>query len=222
MVGWDRVERAAQASTIAALAGLVALILAAIWDVVGQPFAIEYSVSQPFGTVFEFALVLEALAIAPMMVGSYELGGVTPLWPARFSLGAGIGACLVFAALHVGNVFGTTPFAVSRMSTGWLEIDSLALIIIGLWLTGAPPLAGPWLPTPPRWLGALSGLGIVLTQFGPRLAQLVTVDLVFVDAANALKWIGAVGYLVLFPIWAWLMAGVFRRQGALRSAPHEG
>ena len=199
-MAWDRVGRAAQASMVAALAGLAALVLLGLF----------YAIGQPFGTLNDIALVVETLAIAPLMLGSYELGGVTPLWPARFSLASGIGACLIWAAIHLAFILGLVSFDYTAPATGWLLVENVALIVIGLWLTGAPPLAGPWLRGSLRWLGALAGLGFVLTAIG----------LILGGATHPLAYTGALGYLVLFPIWAWLMAGVFRSRAATPSQAH--
>jgi hypothetical protein len=185
----ERVQRAAVAARVAAVAGGVALVLLILFYVVGQPF----------GTLNDLALIVETLAIAPMMLGSYELGGVTPLWPARLSLAGGIGACLVWAAMHAGFVLGLVSFDYTTAATGAFLVENVALIAIGLWLTGAPPLAGPWMPNRLRWLGALAGLGFVLNGLG----------LILGGMSHPLAWVGGLGYLVLFPIWAWLMAGVF-------------
>ena len=191
-----RVERAAVAARIAAVAGLIALVLLV-------PF---FAIGQPFGTLNDVALIVEILAIAPMMLGSYELGGVTPLWPARLSLAGGVGACLVWAAIHVAFVLGLVAFDYTSAATGAFLVENLALIVVGLWLTGAPPLAGPWMPDRLRWLGALGGLGFVLTGLG----------LILGGMNHPLAWAGGLGYLVHFPIRAWLMGGVFRSRAASR------
>ena len=200
MMGWNRVTRAAQAATVAAAAGLVALVCIALFFTIGQPF----------GTLNDLALLVMTGAIAPMMLGSYELGGVTPLWPARFSLAAGIGACLVWAVVQAAMIAGLVTFDYETGGgTGAFLVENVALIVIGLWLAGAPLLAGPWLPTRPRWLGALSGVGFFLTGLG----------LILGGVDHPLTWIGGIGYQVLFPIWAWLVAGVFRAKAKAPLSP---
>ena len=186
----------------AAVSGLAALVCIALF----------FSVGQPFGTLNDLALLVMILAIAPMMLGSYELGGVTPLWPARFSLAAGIGACVVWAAVQAAMIAGLVTFDYEAGGgTGAFLVENLALIVVGLWLTGAPPLAGPWLPGKLRWLGAFGGLGFVLTGLG----------LILGGVNHPLTWIGGIGYQVLFPVWAWLMVPVFRSRAAApaRSGP---
>jgi hypothetical protein len=185
----SRVTRAATAARVAGVAGLVALVTIGLF----------YALGQPWGTVNDIAFVVEILAIAPLMLGSYELGGVTPLWPARVSLAGGIAGCLVYAAIHIAFIVGAVSFDYDHASTGALLVEDLALVVVGLWLTGAPPLAGPWMPDSLRWLGALGGLGFVLTGLG----------LILGGQSHPLAAVGALGYLVLFPIWALLLARVF-------------
>jgi hypothetical protein len=197
-----RVERAAQAAVVAAVAGAIALVTITLFFTIGQPW----------GTLNDLAITVETLAIAPIMLGSYELGGVTPLWPARASLAGGIAAVLLWSAITLAMVGGFVSFDYEHAATGAFLYQNLALIVIGLWLTGAPPLAGPWLPTPLRWLGALSGLGFVLTGIG----------LIQGGMASPIAYVGGIGYQLLFPIWAWLMAGIFRSQAALRAGPRGG
>ena len=185
----ERVSRAAVAARVAAVFGAAALVLIVLF----------YWLGEPFGTLNDLALIGMTLAIAPIMLGSYELGGVVPLWPARLSLGGGIGAVLLWSALHVAFVARFIAFDYAGPATGIFLVENLALVAIGAWLTGAPLLAGRWLPALERWLGALGGLGFVATGLG----------LILGGASHPLAWAGGLGYLVLFPIWAWRMVGVF-------------
>jgi hypothetical protein len=66
---------------------------------------------------------------------------------------------------------------------------------VGLWIAGANLLAGPWL-TAVRWLGVPAGLGVALYAAGLLLGG--------VD--SGVTGIGALGFLILLPIWALLMA----------------
>jgi hypothetical protein len=188
-MAWDRVGRAAQAAYVAAAAGLVALVTIALF----------FSIGQPWGTLNDIALLVMTLAIAPMMLGSYELGGVTPLWPARLSLAGGIGAVVVWSAIQIAMIVGAVSFDYNSPATGAYAVEDLALIVIGAWLTGAPPLAGPWLPRRLKVLGGLAGLGFVLTGVG----------LLVGSVNHPLVYVGGIGYQVLFPIWAYLVARVF-------------
>jgi hypothetical protein len=194
-MAWDRVGRAAQAAYVAAAAGLVGLVTIALFFWIGQPW----------GTLNDIALLVMTLAIAPVMLGSYELGGVTPLWPARLSLAAGIGAVVLWSVLHAAFIVGIVAFDYEHAATGALLVQNVALIAIGAWLTGAPLLAGPWLPGRLRILGAFAGVGFVLTGAG----------LILGGFGHPLTWVGGIGYQVLFPIWAWLVARVFSSRASL-------
>jgi hypothetical protein len=197
----DRVGRAELGGYVAAVAGAGALVT----------FGLFSSYGQPFGTLNDIFLLVMTLAIAPMMLGSYELGGMTPLWPARFSLASGVAAVLVWSAAQVLMVAGVVTFADEQPATGVLAVEAVeaveavALIVIGAWLTGAPLLAGPWLPGPLRWLGALSGLGFVVFGLG----------LLRGGVNDPLSYVGGIGYQILFPIWAFL----FARLLGLRNRP---
>ena len=182
----DRVRRAELGGYLAAVAGAGALVT----------FGLFASYGQPFGTLNDIFLLVMTLAIAPIMLGCYELGGVTPLWPARFSLASGVGAVLVWSLVQVLMVAGVVTFADEQPATGAFAVEAAALIVIGAWLIGAPLLAGTWLPGPLRWLGALCGLGFVVFALG-----------LFRGGVNEpLAYIGGLGYQVLFPIWAFLFA----------------
>ena len=174
---------------MAAISGVVALVLIGLFFTIGQPF----------GTLNDIALLVMTLALAPIMLGSYELGGVTPLWPARFSLASGIGAILAWSIIQAAMIVGLVTFDYDHGATGAFAVENLALIVIGAWLTGAPLLAGPWLPTRLRILGALAGLGFVLTGAG----------LILAGVNHPLTYVGGIGYQVLFPVWAWLVGRVF-------------
>src|SRR4029077_5274248 len=141
---------------VAAVAGAGALVT----------FGLFSSYGQPFGALNDIFLLVMTLAIAPIMLGCYELGGVTPLWPARFSLLTGVGAVLAWSLAQVLMITGVVTFAYEQPATGAFAVEAAALVVIGAWLTGAPLLAGPWLPGPLRWLGALSGLGFVVFGIG--------------------------------------------------------
>jgi len=182
----DRVRRAEVAGYVAVVAGAGALVT----------FALYSSYGQPFGTLNDMFLLVMMLAIAPMMLGAYELGGVTPLWPARLSLAVGIGAVLAGSAAQALIVAGTVTFDGERPASGAFAIVALALIVIGAWLIGAPLLAGPWLPGPLRWLGSVSGLGFVVFGIG----------LFHGGVDDPFTYVGGIGYQILFPIWAFLLA----------------
>jgi len=82
-----------------------------------------------------------------------------------------------------------------------VAVRSLLTAAIGSWLMGAPLLAGPWLPTMHRWLGTAAGLGFIAMGFG----------LVIGGVDHPLTVVGDAGYLIAFPIWAFLMGRLFAR-----------
>ncbi|HLX36024.1 MAG TPA: hypothetical protein VKR30_12380 [Candidatus Limnocylindrales bacterium] len=192
----DRADRAALAARIAAIGGFVALIVVLL----------EIATGAPISWLGDLALIAMTLAIGPMMLGSYELGGVTPLWPSRLSLAGGIAGTVVWSMIQLAALAGIVPSNGGAPDSGVRLVADVALIVVGLWLTGAPPLAGPWLPSRLRWLGALSGLAFVLVGLGPIIGGDRTIGV-----------IGGLGYVILFPIWAFLMARVFRTQAARAS-----
>src|SRR5262245_19596595 len=104
----SRVTRAATAAIVSGVAGFVALVTIVLFFTVGQPW----------GSINDLAITVETLAIAWMMLGSYELGGVTPLWPARLSLAGGIGAVLVWSAITLAMVAGLVTFDYEHAATG--------------------------------------------------------------------------------------------------------
>jgi hypothetical protein len=187
-MAWDRVERAAQAAYVAAAGGAVALVAVALSLVTGGPF----------GIVANIGFLVMTLAIAPIMLGSYELGGVTPLWPARISLAGGIAAVIVWSVLDLGSILGLVTFDYDPGLTGAAAIESAATAVIGAWLIGAPLLAGPWLPFHLRWLGAVTGLGFFVGGVGLLLG------------GSSFAITAASGLTYLFPLWAYLVARVFR------------
>jgi hypothetical protein len=186
-----RVGRAAVAARVAAAAGFVALIAFGVFDVIGRPF----------DTLGDIALLVMTLAIAPIMLGFYELGGRTPLTPARLALGTGIGSVIAWSVIHAAILLGAVEFHYDRPATGLVAVRALLTVAIGSWLVGAPLLAGPWLPTVHRWLGVACGLGFI--AFG--------IGLVLGGVDHPLYIAGAAGYLIAFPIWAFLMGRVFTR-----------
>ncbi|HEY8869290.1 MAG TPA: hypothetical protein VIM30_07850 [Candidatus Limnocylindrales bacterium] len=170
---------------MAAGSGLLALITIALFFAVGQPF----------GTLNDLSLLVMTLAIAPIMLGFYELGGRTPIGLARLSLAGGIGAVVVWSIVQTAMIVGVLSFDYGRPAIGAYALESIALLVIGAWLAGANPLAGPWLRPVPRWLGMLSGLGFIG----------VGVGLILGGITHPLTYIGGIGYQVLFPLWAVLI-----------------
>jgi hypothetical protein len=204
----SRVTRAAIAATVAGVAGVVAIIALGLTPVMDEPAGgLGVAIGSLAGTVSDVALIVAAVALAPMMLGSYELGGITPLWPARISLAGGIVATLARAALLLLALAGFVTLD-ERAAFDWpLTALVVATIVVGLWLSGAPPLAGRWMPGTGRVIGALTGIGLLLIGIGPLIGE----------GDDLVGFVGEVVYLVLFPIWAFLMARAFR---SLSEAPN--
>jgi len=157
-----------------------------------------------FGTVGDVAVLVMTLALAPVMATWYELGGRTPLRPAQASLASAVGAVLVFSAVQVLYLLGAVTFDLESGATGAFAVEAVAVVVIGLWIGGASVLAGPWLTNGLRWFGAVAGVGVVLYAAGLLLG----------GVTHPLTFVGGVGYQVLLPIWAFLLA---RRWRGLRA-----
>jgi hypothetical protein len=186
--GSERLRWAETGAYAVAVAGLVALVTIAVAP----------------GTLYPVSLAALGLALAPVMLGFYELGGRTPLTPARISLAIGIGATIVWSVLLIGLAAGVVSFDESKAATGAFAIAAVASTVFGAWLVGAPALAGTWLPAGARLLGVVCGLGWVLSGVG----------LLVGGASHPLSYLGGIGYTFLFPIWGLVMG---RRFGTLRS-----
>jgi len=197
----DRVRLAARAALLVAIAGAVALVTIALF----------FSVGQPFGTLNDLSLLVMTLAAAPVMLGFYELGGRTPLTPARLSLAAGVGGIVLWSIIQLAMIVGSISFDYEHAATGAFALEALMLVIVGAWLTGAPLLAGSWLPAGLRWLGALCGAGFILFAAG----------LLMGGVSHPLTYLGGVGYQIAFPIWAFLLSRHLRALAAGR-APARG
>jgi hypothetical protein len=170
-----------------AAAGIVALVAASLFLA---------SAGAAYGTVDDIALLVMTLALAAVMGTFYELGGRTPLRLAQASLVSAIIAVLAWSIVQALLIGGAATFADDVAATGAFAIQAVAVAVIGLWLTGANLLAGSWLTTPPRWLGIVAGVGVVV--FG--------VGLLAGGAFHPLTVVGGVGYQVLLPLWALLLA----------------
>jgi hypothetical protein len=188
----NRVDRAAQAAYVAAAAGVIALVTIALFFTVGQPF----------GTINDLSLLVMTLAIAPIMLGFYELGGRAPLAAARFSLAVGLGAVLAWCLIQAAMIAGVVTFDYEHAATGAFAAETIALVLIGAWLTGASALAGRWLDAISRWLGVISGLGFIVIGVGMLLG----------GVNHPLTYLGGLGYQLVFPVWAWLLGRTLSRR----------
>jgi hypothetical protein len=179
---------------VVAGAGLVAAVTIGLFFPIGQPW----------GTINDAALAVMTLALAPVMLASYELGGRTPLLPARLALAGGIASILAWCFVQAAMILGFVAFDYTNGATGAFAVESILVMLIGAWLIGAPLLAGPWLPSLHRWLGVVSGLGFIGLGLGLLLG----------GTTHPLTYLGGVGYQLAFPVWGYLMA---RRFGSLKA-----
>ena len=194
MINRNRVANGATAAFVGAAAGAVALVSIGLFFTFGQPF----------GAINDLALLLMTAALAPMALASYELGGRTPLRPAQASLALVTVAVTAWCAVQLAMVVGLVTFDYGRGATGAFAAESFTQIVFGAWILGASLLAGPWLPSRPRWLGVLAGAGTVTSAMG----------LLMGGVDHPLTWVGGLGYEIAWPIWAFLLGRVFRRAGA--------
>ena len=187
------VSTAAGAAYVVAAAAVIGLVFIALF----------FSIGQPWGTLNDLALLVMSVALAPLMLAFYELGGRTPTRLAQAAQTAGWLAVLTWSVVQVMLVIGVVSFDYKVGATGAFAIESYADIAIGLWIAGANLLAGPWLNRA-RWLGIVSGLGFVLLGVGLLLG----------GQEHPLTWVGGIGYEIVLPVWAYLMARLFRRLAA--------
>ena len=103
-------------------------------------------------------------------------------------------AAAVWCVTQLLFVLGVVEIDYFAPATGAYAVESVALIVIGLWIAGANLLAGSWL-TAIRWLGVITGLGVVLYAVGTLIS----------GGEGALVYAGAVAWLVLLPIWAFVI-----------------
>ena len=185
----SRTERivavAIRAGYVVAGAGAVALVTIGLFFWIGQPW----------GTINDLSLLVMTLALAPLMLAYYELGGWTPTPLAQAAQALGWIAVLAWCAITGLMVIGVVTFDYYTPAAGALALETWALVYIGLWIAGANLLAGPWLRRV-RWLGVVSGIGIVVFCAG-----------LFAGGVNhPLTLFGGLGYQVILPIWAFLVA----------------
>jgi hypothetical protein len=182
--------RAAFAAYVVAGAALVGLVTIGLFFWIGQPW----------GTINDLALLVMTLALAPLMLAFYELGGWTPILLARVAQASGWIAVLAWCLIQALMIAGVVVFDYSRAATGVFAIQTAALVVIGLWVAGASLLAGPWLSWV-RWLGVVSGIGFVVLGIGLLVGGL----------DHPLTYLGGgIGYEIVLPMWAFLMARLLR------------
>lgn len=186
-------RRSAIAAYVAAIAAVVGLVTISFFFWIGQPW----------GTINDVAVLVMTAAVAPLMLAFWELGGWTPTALAFLAQTAGWLAVATWVVLHALFILGRLTFDYSAPATDGLAIESVAQIVIGLWIAGASLLAGAWLGWQ-RWLGLLTGLGWMLTGAGLLVGSM----------NHPLSYVGGIGYLLLFPVWAFVMGRLFSAIGS--------
>jgi len=188
------VTTASRSAYVVASAGLVAVITIGLFFWIGQPW----------GTINDLALLVMTVALGPLMLAFYELGGLTPLRLAQAAQATGWLSIVTWSVTQVLMIVGVVGFDYGVAATGAFAIWSVASIYIGLWIAGANLLAGPWVNWL-RWLGFVGGLGWAALGLGMLLGGM----------NHPLVYAGGIGYTIVLPAWAWLMA---RHLGALSAA----
>ena len=184
----ELLRRASAAGYVVGVAGALALVTLSVFFMAGQPW----------GTINDVALIVTIAALPFLMLAFWELGGLTPTPLALAAQALGWLSAAAWCITHVLFISGVVQIDYfAGAASGALAIESVALVVLGLWIAGANLLAGPWL-SGLRWYGLIVGLGVVL--YG--LATLAA------GTNGPLIYAGALGYLILFPVWGFLM-GVY-------------
>jgi len=192
--------RSSSTQAIVAGAALAAYVVAGAAVVGLVTIGLFLWIGQPWGTINDLALLVMTLALAPLMLAFYELGGWTPTALARVAQASGWIAVLTWSVSQVLMIARVVTFDYRHAATGLFALQTVALVVIGLWVAGANLLAGPWLSWV-RWLGVVSGLGFVVLGIG----------LLAGGVDHPLTLLGGIGYEVVLPIWALLMARLLGR-----------
>jgi hypothetical protein len=181
-------RRSAAAAYVAAVAAVIGLVTISLFFWIGRPW----------GTINDVAVLVMTAAVAPLMLAFWELGGWTPTPLALLAQTTGWLAVATWVVVHALFILGLLRFDYAAPATDGLAIESVAQVVIGLWIAGASLLAGAWLGWQ-RWLGLLTGVGWVLTGVG----------LLAGGMNHPLSYAGGIGYLLLFPMWAVVMGRLF-------------
>jgi hypothetical protein len=192
--------RSSSTQAIVANAALAAYMVAGAAVVGLVTIGLFLWIGQPWGTINDLALLVMTQALAPLMLAFYELGGWTPTPLARLAQASGWLAVLTWSVSQVLMIAGVVTFDYRHAATGLFALQTVALIVIGLWVAGANLLAGPWLSWV-RWLGVLCGLGFVVLGIG----------LLAGGVDHPVTFLGGTGYELILPIWAFLMARLLGR-----------
>ena len=149
------VDVAIIAARVVAAAGLIGLVAIGLFWWAGQPW----------GTAHDVAQLVMTLALAPLMLAFYELGGRTPTPLAQAAQASGWIAVLTWSAVQASMIAGLVEFEYGTPATGAFAAWAVALAVIGLGCAGANLLAGPWLGRV-RWLGVVAGLATAIFGIG--------------------------------------------------------
>ena len=187
--------RSSSTHAIVAGAALAAYVVAGAAVVGLVTIGLFLWIGQPWGTINNLALLIMTLALAPLMLAFYELGGWTPTPLARLAQASGWIAVVIWSVIQALMITGVVTFDHRHAATGVFALQTVALIVIGLWVAGANLLAGAWLSWV-RWLGVLCGLGFVVLGIG----------LLAGGVDHPLTYLGGIGYELVLPTWAFLMA----------------
>jgi hypothetical protein len=191
------VRTAAQAAYLITIAGLVALAAIGLF----------FAGIAAFGPVNDLALLVMTLALGPVMLAFYELGGRTPIGLARLALTSGIAAVVGWSVLQALMIGGAVTFDYERRATGAFAAEAIAVLVIGMWLAGANLLAGAWLLPLARWPGVVAGIGFILFGLG----------LLVGGVSHPLTYAGGIGYQILFPIWGLVLGRLLTAIGERRA-----
>ncbi|HEX5039624.1 MAG TPA: hypothetical protein VFW95_05770 [Candidatus Limnocylindria bacterium] len=194
----DIVRRASIAGWVVGGAGLVALVTIGLFFWIGDPF----------GMINDLALIVVTAAIPFLMLAYWELGGLTPTPLALVAQIGGWIAAAVWCVTQLLFVLDVVSIDYAEPATGAYAIESVALIVIGLWISGANLLAGQWL-SGIRWLGVVTGAGLVVFAVGALVS----------GSYGVLGFIGGPAYVVLLPVWGVVMG---RSLGDWRRVRTEG
>jgi hypothetical protein len=184
------VRRASIAGMVIGVGGLLALVALLLFFWIGQPW----------GAINDLLLIVTIAAVPVLMLAFWELGGLTPKPLALAAQVLGWLAAATWCVTHLLFVLGAVDIDyATRGATGAFAAESVALLYIGLWIAGAALLAGPWLSAI-RWFGVVVGLGIALYGLGTLVS----------GTNGTLTYVGAVAYLLLFPVWGYRMSAFLR------------
>ncbi len=187
--------RPSRTQRIVSTASLAAYVVAGAAAVGLVTIGLFFWIGQPWGTINDLSLLVMTLAIAPLMLAFYELGGWTPTPLAQAAQASGWIAVVAWCVVQGLMILGVVTFAYNAGARGAFAVEVAAQIVIGLWIAGANLLAGAWLNRV-RWLGVATGIGFVVLAIGLLLG----------GQNHPLTYVGGIGYEIILPIWAFLMA----------------